>query len=393
MKSDIFDSHDISDSINDKNINIDDNICNISTGKEMETISIKENENKNNLNEINIYKTNNNNNSENELNEICNLSTKEKEKEAINNIKANDSNEKNKKENENIFDINLIEINDNNGIINKDKNMLTNGQEKFNNISNKSRNENINNNKENNNNFFDSLDNINILLDNKNNYSNDNSTKSKRCKTLSNIQNNKMKILNKFLALEKKNSQKKDFNTPKKYKFQISETNNIFLNNNKNKNKIDSLYSTNQTQSKVENIFIKGEKPYNTEYKSTKNIELFIIDKNDNIFINNNTNKNNEKKIINKFNNIVQKNIQDRLIDSKMIINFLNNSKNEPMFQTKNFSKIQTYKEKKEIYENNIINHEKTEENKNINFHILKNLSHEKTNHFYLKKQSSNNVL
>jgi hypothetical protein len=70
-----------------------------------------------------------------------------------------------------------------------------------------------------------------------------------------------------------------------------------------------------------------------------------------------------------------------------MIINFLNNSKNEPMFPTKNFSTIQTPKEIIELYENNIINNEKTEENKNINFHILENLSHEKKNNFYLKKK------
>ena len=404
MKSDIFNSSkDIkNDSINAKsiniNINIDDNICNFSTGKEIETISTKENknenENENKSNEIDKYNVINN--SENEINEICNLSTKEKEKkkekETINNIKNNDSNEKNKNTKENIFDIKLEEIKDNNDIFNQYKNILINGQEKINYNSNKSRNENINNDKVNNNDFFDSLDNISILLENKNNDTNDNIEKIKVCKTLSNIQNNKMVILSKFLTLEKNNWYKKDYNTPKKYKFLISEANKIFLNKNEHINKIDSLYSTNQTQSKVENIFIKGENPYNTEFKSTKNLEVFIIDKNDNIFINNNINKINEKKLINNFNNIMQKNIQERIIDSKMIINFLNNSKNEPMFQTKKFSTIQSSKEKREIYENNIINYEKTEENKNINFHTLKNLSHEKANHFYLKKQLTNNL-
>ena len=400
MKSDIFNSSkDIkNESINAKsiniNINIDDNICNFSTGKEIETVSTKENKNENENKSNEIDKYNAIKNSEIEINEICNLSIKEKEKETINNNITKVSSEKNKKIDENIFDINLVEIKDNNDIINKNQNILINGQEKGNN-SNKSRNENINiniNNKVNNNNFFDSLDNINILLDNINNDTNDNSVKIKKCKTISKIQNNKMKILNQFFTLEKKKSLKKNYNTPKKYKFQISETNHIFLNKNNHINKIDSLYSTNQTQTKVETIFIKGENSYNTECKSTKNIDLFIIDKNDNIFINNNTNKNREKKVIYNYNNKIQKNIEERLIDSKMIINFLNNSKNEPMFPTKNFSTIQTPKEIIELYENNIINNEKTEENKNINFHILENLSHEKKNHFYLKKQLTNNL-
>ena len=119
-----------------------------------------------------------------------------------------------------------------------------------------------------------------------------------------------------------------------------------------------------------------------------KKLELFIIDKNNDIYIN--QNKKEIKKELNKNynfilgNNIIKNNIYERLIDSNMITNFLNNKKNEPMFNKKNFNTIQYPNDNSKINLNinNIINFSinkstpkiKTEEKSNIN-NINKNVS------------------
>ena len=386
IKSDMFESNNINNSINVNISNskkLDDKVCNISSGKDIDIkISLeknKEKDNSNKLEEINIYNPVDKNNLE--LNEICNISIKEKESVNDNNPKtANYLEEKNNNTNEGII------INTNNDKDIKNNNLLTNdinGLEIIKSNSNKSRNELSQINDQNNKLFFDSLENIGHPDNKANNTFNKNNPNLKKNKNIKLvIQNNKIKILNQFLTLEKIPLNKK-YNTPKRAKFQISETNNIFLNKNmNNKKKNYSFYCTNQT--KVENIFIKGENKsqYKTESKLQKNLELFIIDKNDNIFIKHNTNKNkniNEKNI-NNYNSILE-----RLIDSKMIINFLNNSKNEPMFPSKNYSTIDATSKAK-LYLNNKIN-------KSNNYTNLKNLSQNKKNHFYLKKKIVNNGL
>ena len=385
IKSDIFESNNINSSINVNISNskkLDDKICNISTGKDIDIkISIEKDKEKdisNKLEEINIYNSVDKNNLE--LNEICNISIKEKESVNDNNPKtANYLEEKHNNEKEGI----IISTNNEKDINNN--NLLTNdinGLEILKINSNKSRNELSQINDQNNKLFFDSLENISHPDNKINSTFNKNNPNLKKNKNIELIQNNKKKILNQFLTLEKIPLNKK-FNTPKRAKFQISETNNIFLNKDMNNKKKDySFYCTNQT--KVENIFIKGENKsqYNTESKSQKNLELFIIDKNDNIFIKHNTNKNkniNEKNI-NNYNSI-----QERLIDSKMIINFLNNSKNEPMFPSKKYSTIDSTSQAK-LHLNNKIN-------KSNNYTNLKNISQNKKNNFYLKKKIINNGL
>ena len=376
IKNDIFYSNNnINESINVNNVNnlnIDDNICNLSTGKDIEIINKKvdEKDNHNKSEDINIYNSLNNI----EINEICNLSVKEKE--SLNNNTITQEKNNNQK----------IEIknNDNNNKEIKDNNILIkeiNGIETTKNNSNKSRNENFQIYEENNKVFFDSLENITHPNNKTNETYHEYNNNLKKNKNIDLIQNNKIKILNQFLTLEKI-PLKKNYNTPKKCKFQISETNNIFLSNNTHKKKNDSFYCTNQA--KVENIFIKGENKsqYKTESKSQKNLELFTIDKNDNIFIKHNTDKNKNininENIMNNFNTI-----QERLIDSKMIINFLNNSKNEPMFPSKNYSTIdETSKRRLNL-----------NKNKTKNYTNLKNISQDKKNHFYLKKKIINNGL
>ena len=372
IKSDIFESNNINSSINVNISNskkLDDKICNISTGKDIDIkISIEKDKEKdisNKLEEINIYNSVDKNNLE--LNEICNISIKEKESVNDNNPKtANYLEEKHNNEKEGIIinTHNEKDINNNNLLTND-----INGLEIINNNSNKSRNDLSEINDQKNKIFFDSLENISHPDNKTNKTFIKNTPKLKKNKNIELIKNNKIKILNQFLTLEKIPLNKK-YNTPKRDKFQISETNNIFLNkdmNNKKKNY--SFYCTNQA--KVENIFIKGEKNFhnNTESKSQKNLELFIIDKNDNIFIKHKTNKNINEKNINNYNSI-----QERLIDSKMIINFLNNRKNEPMFLSKNYSTIDTTSQAK-IHLNN---------KSNNNYTNLKNISQVRKNHFYL---------
>ena len=366
-KSDIFDSYDI-------NNNMNDNISNISPYKEINNISMKENENIiENKDYINI-----NNKSQMDINEICNLFNNE-----------NDTNNNFYKKN-------------NNEIFNKEKNLLINGTEIIKNNSNKSRNDNslkdiekqsnlnIDEDNNNKNKFFDSLENNNFEI-NKTDYYINNKNENKN---INNIKNNKIKILNQFLTLEK--DSKKRFITPKKNKFQISETNNIILNKkNKEKNKDDPLYYTNQEKEKVENIFIKGEKKnynkcqYNSENKCKKNLELFVIDKTDDIFIKHNTNnthKYNKNTIIDNFNFILDNNLQERLIDTEMINNFLNNSKNEPMLPLHNYFNYSTI----QVSNNNLNNKKKNDININSNFKVLRNFLNERKNNFYLKKALTN---
>ena len=101
-KSDILDSQEINDSLNDQNISLDDNICNIcnnSIEKEAgtEKILIKEKDKR----LESIEKFNINDNSAFEINELCNLSIKEKE--IINNSIMNDLREKNNYNNEKVL--------------------------------------------------------------------------------------------------------------------------------------------------------------------------------------------------------------------------------------------------------------------------------------------------
>ena len=433
FKSDIFDNE-LIDSLNEKKI-IDNNTLNISTKKDIDDIIIKEK-----VNKIDNYLDNN---SKVENNEICNLFHNEKD--SLNNSLNNISNENNNYNNQKIIKNEIINEINNNNIIYKEKNKLIKDLNIIkNNSSKKNKNDNSLNNSEQNinsssiidnndnskNNLFDSLEDINYETNNGDNYLNINYNKEK---TKNNIQENKIKILNQFLTLDKdkdkdkiKDIKSKNFVTPKKYLFQVSETNNIFLNKNNNiinkDNKIDSFNYINQT--KTENIFIKGVKnkgQYNSENKTKKKLELFVVDKNDDIFIKHNTNKN--QKIKNDFNylkdnDFIKNNIQERLIDSKMIFNFLNNSKNEPMFPSKkSINQNSNIKQEinKNIINNNKINKDSIQilpqldkyinlninniihfsinnknENKNINSNNIKNFSGDKNNFFYLKKQKLN---
>ena len=438
LKSDIFSSNELNDSLNhNENGIINDNICNISTGKDIDNIVIKDNKNKNDSNTINIS---------HEINEICNFSNNEKET-----INSNIKNVDEKKQNANQNNIQIEKIKDIN-MSKEEKNILINDKKNINNNNNiqieSIKNKNLKNNSLSNNldfsiknnnkdNLFDSLENNNCK-NNNNNFHEKN--KIENINNINMIQDKKLKIINKFinndLTLENGITKKKS-NTPKKYLLQISETNNIFLNNNNETNKInshiklDSFTCTNQT--KVENIFIKGEKiihnnsQNNIENKTKKNLELFIIDKNNDIFIKHNTNNNKRQRLINNYNyfienNFIKNNIENRLIDSKMIISFLNNSKNEPMFHSNIFSTIQTSKSKynlnnkkhnKKIFSsktnknnknnknnniknsvnfstNNNSNYYEEYKSENINLNSFKKSYKGKKNHYYLKKSMTN---
>ena len=367
IKNDMLNLRDMNNSLNLKNEDLNNDINDIIISnklKEQDNNISKEKEIKLNIN----FDINKNINSI-ETNEICNINEVKEE------INLNDINNKIEKNNDKINDEN------NKRIINQKELIKDN--------SNRSRNENIlkeinNSNNDNKDNFFDSLENNNF---NAATIDRDINTKTEKSKNLKNIQLNKIQILNKFLTIEKKDTylRRKIFNTPKKKIYQISETNNICLNKNQKENIIDSSKCINKE--KVDNIFIKGDSSFNnldnkakfnTEGKQKKNLELFVVDKNDNIFIKHNTNKNIKQNILDKFNNILENNIQERLIDSKMIINFLNNSKNEPMFPSKNFSTIEM-----PLYDGN---EKKSFDSKNFNYKTINNTSHERKNHFYLKK-------
>ena len=456
LKSDIFDSNDLNDSLND-NINdngIDkcdnnNNICNLSTGKDMDDILKKEKKEN--------FENNDNDKDKDtiiENNEICNFFNIEKDtikNEAQNNIKKSFENEKkdnidlnkkfinNSNDEKNLLNnedkIVSINININNSNNNDDDNKIKEIEK------NEFGNDNIDLSKEINNKdsdkFYDSLEhkNLNLNQDN-NNFNEGNQNVKNNIKNKNSIQNNKKKILSQFLSHNSTYStnektenviKKKNCNTPKKYSLQISETNNIFLNNTNNNNKndididdykkIDSFTCTNQAR--VENIFIKGEKikskyQNNTENKTKKNLELFISNKNNDILLkhnkNNNTNTSINKKMGSNYNfmmegNHVANNIENRLIDSNMIMNFLNNSKNERMLPNNIIQNNQSINTKLKINHNrSIINkmssfktnkniHSNKNKNININFNSFKNFLQEKKNHFYLKKPNSKTSL
>lgn len=463
IKSDIFDSNELNDSLNDNinnNNNVNDkdidneidigncdsknnnNICNLSIGKNIDGSLKKEKEE--NL-------ENNDNDAKIENNEICNCFNIEKDtikSEIQNNIK--ESFEKEKKDN---IDISCKELTDNKNneidlLKNEDKILEINNSNN-NNINddkgkdierNEIGNDNIDLSKEIDNKesdkFYDSLEHKNLNQD-MNIFNEGNQRIKNNIKSKNTIQNNKQKILSQFLSHNSTNStnektetvtKKKICNTPKKYSLQISETNNIFLNNTNNNNKndigieeykkIDSFTCTNQAR--VDNIFIKGEKiknkhQNNTENKTKKNLELFIVNKNNDILLkhNNNANTNIKKKSGSGANfmmdhnerNHISNNIDNRLIDSNMIMNFLNNSKNERMLpntfiQNKQainpklkishsrsiISKMPSFKSNKNIHSNK-------NKNININFNSFKNFLQEKKNHFYLKKPISKTSL
>lgn len=458
LKSDIFDSNDLNDSLNDNinnnenNIDNDNdmdkcdnnnNICNLSTGKDMDGILKKEKEE---------FLENNNNDAKIENNEICNFFNIEKEtiknaaqsniKESIEKDKkddielnkefTNNNNEKNILNNEDKI-VNINNSNNNDDDENKVKEITRNefGNDKME-ISNEINNKDSDK-------FYDSLEHKNLNPNQDTNIFNaDNKKVKNNIKNKNSIQNNKKKILSQFLSHNSTYStnektenvnKKKNCNTPKKYSLQISETNNIFLNNTNNNNKndidieeykkMDSFTCTNQAR--VENIFIKGEKikskfQNNTENRTKKNLELFISNKNNDILLkHNNNNKKNintrtNKKMGNNYNymmegNHILNNIENRLIDSNMIMNFLNNSKNERMLPNNIIQNNQSINTKLKINHNrSIISkmpsfktnkniHSNKNKNININFNSFKNFLQEKKNHFYLKKPISKTSL
>ena len=386
LKSDIFESNELNDSLNN-NENINLNIGDISSEKYIDSFIIKENNNKSN---------NNTNNNSKDLNEICNYFNDEINNSNINydinKLYLNNKNKNNKEQIKNIKNNNNLKfikknilfhnfLNENQHKDSLKKDLLNNNLSFDNKI------------------FFDSLEN-NKLKKDKNYFYLINKNKKDNNRN-NNIRKNKIKILNEFLnnnSIIENNIKKNNKYDSKKYSFQISETNNIFL-NSKNKNDINlkenSFTCTNQ--SKVDNIFIKGEKKIknkilnSSKNKYKKNLELFK---------NNDDKISNENSIKNDLNIFINKNIDERLIDSKMIINFLNNSKNEPMFPSNIFSTNQTSKSKLEInetYSNDDISEikidEKNKYNKNYsdmnnNFNLFKNfIYNEEKNDNHLKKQ------
>ena len=379
VKSDIFDSNDINTSslyLKDKS-NINENISNYSQEKI-----------KNEIKGENI-ETNN---------EICNITNTNTNRNSINHNKSISGEMKDIKLNEE-------EIIDNNKIINKIKEK----REKFKEEIRKTFNKNF---------LFDSLENNKVSY-NSNLSLNENKPKTDlliKTNTLNNINKQKIKILNHFMTENSKTKVEKEKATNKALKrcfYKISTTNKIQIknkedNNIKEKNGKNSFYNTNLI--KIENIFIKGNKN-NKETKTVNNnnkkLELFIIDKNNDIYINQ-SKKDNQKELIKNYdlildNNIIKNNLCERIIDSNMITNFLNNTKNEPMFTKKNYSTIQNsgHNSKINLNINNIINFSinksniketkvKTEENKNnknTSFNSFNNnFVYERKNHFYLKK-------
>ena len=398
IKSDIFDSNEMNTSsiyLKDKS-NINEVILNNSQDKLKNPFKRE------------ITETNN---------EICNISNTnpntQKESIIINsNQNQNENNETNIIES-NKENLNNINNNENKSEINK----IRENRAKFKEEIRKTFNKNY---------LFDSLETKEINKINNDIYSSNNPKNRheyslKMNNTLSNISSKKMKILNHFMTdntVQEKNTTKNN-DTVKRCFYKISSTNNIFIKNDDNicLNKKEQKKSFNDTNlTKIENIFIQGNKnnKTNTENKQRKKLELFIIDKNNHIYINQNKNENKEELSKNKNydfilgNNNLKNNIYERIIDSNMITNFLNNTKNEPMFNKKNYSTIQYPNENSKINLNinNIINFSinkstpkiKTEENNiinkndNTNFNALKNnFVYERKNNFYLKKQLNKN--
>ena len=326
IKSDIFELNYETNSLNNSKIN------NISTIHEADHISLKETDT--------ILEPNDNNN-KNELNELCNIFNEEPNFSEINHQKDNqqipNGQEIIKKENlilKNDFDNNKKSIN-------KPK--------KF---------------------FFDSLENNNLkfyTIPTNNNYTtNDVNNKVNK------IRNKKLKLLKRFMNgssdIISDNKYSKCI-TPRKNIYQISQTNNIIL--NKNNNEENNTFNTITCTDK--NIVIKGIKymkniPSNNggDNNGKNNLKLPITDRKDNVVIKEIKNFHSDKDK-NKKQNLynVNNNIQDRIINSKMIMNFLNNSKNEPMFSINNFN-IYNIENEQKVNDKNIYSKYKIfEENKN----------------------------
>ena len=390
VKSDIFDSNDMNNIssiyLKDK-LNINENILGGSQDKSKNSFKREITETNNEI--CNILNTNPNTQKESLV-----FNSNQNKNNEINNIKSKEEESINYNKNENEQEINKVKEN----------------REKFKEEIRKTFNKNF---------LFDSLDNkesINDISSYNSKNKNKNEFSLKINNTLNNIGSKKMKILNHFMTddpITEKNSTNNN-KSLKRCFYKISSTNNIFIKNedNININKKHEKTSFNDTNlTKTENIFIKGNNnKINIENNSRKKLELFIIDKNNDIYIN--QNKKEIKKELNKNynfilgNNIIKNNIYERLIDSNMITNFLNNTKNEPMFNKKNFNTIQCPNDNSKINLNinNIINFSinkstpkiKTEENSNINNNTNKNVSfndfknnfvYERKNNFYLKKQ------
>ena len=398
IKSDIFDSNEMNTSsiyLKDKS-NINEVILNNSQDKLKNPFKREITETNNEI--CNISNTNPNTQKESI---IINSNQNQNDNNEINIIESNKENLNNLNNNENKSEINKIREN----------------RAKFKEEIRKTFNKNY---------LFDSLETKEINKINNDIYSTNNPKHRheyslKMNNTLSNISSKKRKILNHFMTdntVQEKNTTKNN-DTVKRCFYKISSTNNIFIKNDDNicLNKKEEKKSFNDTNlTKIENIFIQGNKnnKTNTENKQRKKLELFIIDKNNDIYINQNKNENKEELSKNKNydfilgNNNLKNNIYERLIDSNMITNFLNNTKNEPMFNKKNYSTIQYPNENSKINLNinNIINFSinkstpkiKTEENNiinkndNTNFNALKNnFVYERKNNFYLKKQLNKN--
>ena len=388
IKSDIFDSNDINISSNylkDKS-NINENILNNSQDKTKNPLKREITETNNEI--CNISNTNTNTQKEST---VLNSHQEQNENIEIKNIKSNEENlinfEKNENEKQNHSEINKIREN----------------REKFKEEIRKTFTKNI---------LFDSLENKESYNDFSfvNNNKNKNEHSLKMNNTHSNIGSKKMKILNHFMTenpIKEKISAKN--NNPKKRCFyKISSTNNIFIKNDDNiiSNKKEEKSSFNDTNlTKIENIFIQGNNNNKTSADNTqrKKLELLTIDKNNDIYIGQNK-KENKKELNKNYDLLLKNNIYERLIDSNMITNFLNNTKNEPMFNKKKYATIQYPNEysKINLNINNIINFSinkstpkiKTEENnnlnknKNVSFNTFKNnFVYERKNNFYLKKQ------
>ena len=375
IKSDIFDSNDINSSYLKDKLNINDNTIINSPEK------IK------NQSKVDFLETNN---------EICNVSNSNTHRDNINTDKNNLINEisQNKKDEKIIIDENKIELN-----------KIKERREKFKEEIRKTFNKNI---------IYDSLENIdfnNELISYGNKGKKQHLIKNN---TVGKISKTKKQILNHFMT-DNPISEKDHPNNkaPKRLFYKISSTNNICLKNNAHNISRHSAQDTkdknsfnNTNLSKIENIFIKGNKNNNktkTENVSKKKLQLFIIDKNSNIQIDQKK-KEEKKEKLKEYdliigNNIIKNNIYERLINSNMINDFLKNTKNEPMFPKKNFETIQCPNQNSKINLNinNIINFSinksnpkvKTEENKSKNI-ILNNLNnnfiYERKNHFYFKK-------
>ena len=376
LKSDVFDSNDMNSSslyMKDKS-NINENTYINSPEK------IK-NQSRADLLEIN--------------NEICNISNANTYRDSMNPFKNSNISEikcdKSNKEKEKINNINKNELN-----------KIKENREKFKEEIRKTFNKNV---------IFDSLENIDCN-NNIPSYCDKNRKEIIiKSNTVNNISKTKKQILNHFMTENPNFDNKFTKNKPvKRYFYKISSTNNIFLKNKFENidfgemNDKNSFSNTNLT--KIENIYIKGNKNINqtkTEDMPKKKLQLFIMEKNNDIQINQNTKE--TKKEINKGyeliigNNITKNNLYDRIIDSNMINNFLKNTKNEPMFQKKNFQTIQSSNppSKMNFNINNIINfsinkknpkvHTEENKNKSNNYNTLNNnFIYERKNHFYLKK-------